>query len=113
MASRQRSAKTYPCEMLGAAEFIGFDQYLPPCANLRIEMMAQRRFAFFAQSASTRLDDLSPDLRHSRGGGAGPRREWKDVKMREPARVDEIERTREHILALGRESGDDIAAKHD
>ena len=35
---RHRSAKAYPCEMLGAAEFIGFDQYLPPCANLRLEM---------------------------------------------------------------------------
>src|SRR5256886_1960813 len=99
--------------MLGAAEFTGFDQHLPPCANLRLEMTAQRRFAFFAQSASTRLDDVSPDLRHARGGGTGPRRERKDMEMREPACVDEIERAREHILALGRESGDDIATEHD
>src|SRR5438093_11206179 len=93
-----RRGKACAGEMLGAAEFTGFDQHLPPCANLRLEMTAQRRFAFFAQSASTRLDDVSPDLRHARGGGTGPRRERKDMEMREPACVDEIERAREHIL---------------
>ena len=34
------SGKACPREMLGAAEFTGFDQYLPPCANLRLEMTA-------------------------------------------------------------------------
>jgi hypothetical protein len=39
-ARLHRSGKAYPREMLGAAEFIGFDQHLPPGANLRLEMTA-------------------------------------------------------------------------
>ena len=32
--------------------------------------------------------------------------------MRQPAFVDEVERTREHRLGLGREARDDVAAEH-
>ena len=83
-----RRGKACAGEMLGAAKFTGFDQHLPPCANLRLKVTVQRRFAFFAQSASTFLDDIPVDLRHTRSGGAGPGRERKHVQMREPARID-------------------------
>src|SRR2546430_17653861 len=81
-----------PGEMLGAAELGRFDQHLAPGANLRLEVTAQRRLSFFAQPASTVLDDLASNLRHARGRGTGPERERKHVKMSEPACVDEIER---------------------
>ena len=35
------------------------------------------------------------------------------MQLRQAAFVDQIERTREHILALGREAGDDVGAEGD
>src|SRR5215472_13982553 len=99
--------------MLGAAELTGFGQDAMPAAHLRVEMTAQCRLAFFAQPPGAVLDHLAPDLRHGRGGRAGPRREREDVEMREPACIDEIERARKHVLGLGREPGDDVAAEDD
>src|SRR5262245_66224796 len=97
--------------MFGAAELPGFGQDAMPAAHLRVEMTAQRRLAFLAQPASAVLDHLALDLRHARGGRAGPWREWKDVEMREPALIDESERAREHVLGLGRKPGDDVSAE--
>src|SRR5262245_52046974 len=108
-----RRGKARAGEMLGAAELTGFGQGAMPAAHLRVEMTAQRRLAFFAQPPGAVLDHLAPDLRHARGGRAGPRRERKDVEMREPACIDEIERALEHVLGLGREPGDDVAAEDD
>ena len=97
--------------MLGAAELAGFGQDAMPAAHLRVEVTAQPRLAFLAQPPGAVLDRLAPDLRHAHGGRAGPRRERKDVEMREPAFIDESERAREHVLGLGREPGDDVGAE--
>ena len=35
------------------------------------------------------------------------------MQLRQPAFVDQIERAREHLLGLGRETGDDVGAEHD
>src|SRR6516162_11699861 len=106
---RRRKARVR--EVLGAAELTGLGQDAVPAAHLRIEMTAQRRRALFAQPPGTVLDHLAADLRHARGGRAGPWRERKHVEMREPACIDDIERAREHVLGLGREPGDDVAAE--
>ncbi len=108
-----RRRKTRVREVLGAAKLTGFGQDTMPAAHLRIEMTAQRRLAFFAQPPGAVLDHLPADLRHARGGRAGTWRERKDVEMCEPACIDEIERAREHVLGLGREPGDDVAAEDD
>src|SRR5262249_12672348 len=100
-----RRRKSRACEMRGAAELTGLSQDAMPAAHLRVEMTAQRRFAFFAQPPGAVLDHVAAHLRHARGGRAGPRRERKDVEMREPACIDEIERAREHVFGLGRETG--------
>src|SRR5262249_60724954 len=74
-----RRRKTRVREVLGAAELTGLGQDAMPAAHLRIEMTAQRRLAFFAQPAGAVLDHLAADLRHARGGGAGPRRGTEDM----------------------------------
>src|SRR5215471_5596779 len=79
-------------EMLGAAELTGLGQDAMPAAHLRVEVTAQPRLAFLAQPPGAVLDHLALDLRHAHGGRAEPRRERKDVEMREPAFIDESER---------------------
>ena len=37
----------------------------------------------------------------------------KTCSMRQPACVDQIERTREHIVGFGRKAGDDVGAEDD
>ena len=100
-------------ELLGVADAAALGQHKSPCADLRVEMSAQRRIALFAQDAGALLDDVACELRHARGRRAGPRRKRKDMQLRQPAFVDEIERAREHIVALGREAGDDVGAEGD
>src|SRR5262249_17434521 len=80
-----------------------------PAAHLRVEVTAQPRLAFLAQPPGAVLDHLALDLRHAHGGRAEPRREWKDVEMREPAFIDESERAREHVLGLGGDPGEEAA----
>src|SRR5262249_28701784 len=108
---RRRKARVR--EVLGAAELTGLGQDAMPAAHLRIEMTAQRRLALFAQPPGAVLDHLAADLRHARGGRAGPLREPNHGEMREPGGSEETEGAREHVRGLGGEPGDDAAAKND
>src|SRR5262249_29171047 len=74
-------------------------------------MMPQRFLALFAQTAGAILDDCAVDLRHTRGWRAGPRREWEDMQLREPTRIDQVERSSEHVFVFGRKPRDDICAE--
>ena len=58
--------------------------------------LLQRQRAALAQPPRAIFDDARGQLRHPRRRRARPRRERKHVQMRQPAFVDEIERTGEH-----------------
>ena len=91
-----RRRKPHRRELLGAADAAALGQHAAARADLAVEMAAQRRLALLAQAPGALLDDVARDLRHARGRRAGPRRERKDVQLRQPAFVDQIERAREH-----------------
>src|SRR5690242_20031632 len=103
--------KTDRREMLGAAARVALGGHAPPRADLRGEVLRERRLALLAQPPRALLDDLAAQLRHARRRRAGARRKWKHVQEGQPAGVDEVERAREHRLVLGRETRDDIAAE--
>ena len=98
-------------ELRRARDAAALGQHAAARADFAIEMAAQRRLALLAQAAGAVLDDVARDLRHPRRRRAGPRRERKDVKLRQPAFVDQIERAGKHLLGLGRKARDDVAAE--
>ena len=100
-------------ELLGTADAAAFGQHQPVRANLRIEVAAQRGRALFAQAAGAVFDCHAGHLRHAGRRRAGPRRKRKNVQTRKTAFVDEIERTREHVVGFGRKAGDHIGAEGD
>ena len=83
------------------------------CAPTSAAKMAmKRRLALFAQTLRPLLDHGAIELRHARGGRAGPRRKREDVQLRQTAFVDQIERAGEHVFGLGRETGNDVGAEN-
>ena len=80
-------------------------------ADLPPEMPCKRRLAFLAQPAGALFDDSALELRHPGRRRAGPWGERKHVQLRQPACIDEVERASEHLLRLGRETGDDVGAE--
>jgi hypothetical protein len=94
-----------------AAGLIGFDQDVPRRPDLGIEMPPQSQRTALAQPPRPLFHDLAVKLRHARRRRSRPRRERKDVQMRQPARLDQIERVVEHRFRLGRETGDEVGAE--
>ncbi len=89
--------------MLGAADAAALGEHATIAADLRFEMTTQSGLAFLAQTLRPLLDDGAIELRHARGGRAGPRRKREDVQLRQTTFVDQIERAGEHVFGLGRE----------
>src|SRR5262245_56677318 len=83
-------------ELLGASHLTGLDQHAAASTDLAVEMTRERHRALLPQPRGTLLDHLACDLWHAGGGRPGPRREWKDMQVCEPALIDEIERARKH-----------------
>src|SRR3974390_886535 len=84
---RKRRREPHRGELLGPADTTAFGQHQPVRADLRFEMRAQRRLTLLTQAPRALLDHLAVELRHTCGRCAGPRREWKDVQLREAAVV--------------------------
>src|ERR1700679_620915 len=111
-ARRGRARKFHRKVLLGAALRLGFDEYAPRITHFGAEMRAQRQRAVKPQPLRALFDGAAIELRHARRRRSRPRRKRKDMKLRQSALVDQVERAREHWLRLGREAGDDIGAEH-
>ena len=61
-------------------------------ADFAVEMADKRQRAALAQPPRALLDDVAGDLRHARRRRSRPRRERKDVQVRQAAFVDQLER---------------------
>ncbi len=94
-----------------AADAAALDQEGPRRADQRQVTRSRRRFAFDAQRGGAVLDRLAVELRHARGGRAGPHAEAEDVQVRQAGLVDKVHRAPEHRVGLGREAGDEIGAE--
>src|SRR6476469_3241522 len=75
-------------------------------------MVPQRLVALFTQTTGPFLDDRAVYLLHARGRRARAWREREDMQLRQPARIDQVERASKHILVFGRKARDDIRAKN-
>src|SRR5579871_2033194 len=87
----ERRLEAHLRELLGAADRVGFSEHASLRADLVLEMLAQRRFAFLPQPPRPFSDEAARHLWHSCGRRAFTWREREHVQMREPAFVDEIE----------------------
>src|SRR5271166_1865202 len=100
-------------ELLGMATPARHREHPAGRTDLRREMAIESGLVFLTQAGCALLHRCARDLRHARGGRAGPRREWKDVEMRQRAGIDEIERAGEHLLGFGRKAGNHVGAEHE
>src|SRR6185295_14546612 len=95
-----RRMKPHRRELRGAGDPAALGQHAAAGADFAVEMAAQRRLAFLAQAAGAILDHVARDLRHAGSRRTWTRREWKNMELRQPAFIDQIERAREHRLGL-------------
>src|SRR5208337_1627327 len=72
-------------ELLGMATLARDREHPPGRTDLRREMAIESSPAFLTQPGCALLYRCARDLRHARRWRAGPRREWKDVEMRQRA----------------------------
>src|SRR5262245_55543135 len=76
-------------------------------------MPCQRSSASSTQTCSAFLHDAAIHLRHARGGRAGAWAEGEGVDVSEIAFVNEREQVCERLVALGRETRDEVCAERD
>src|SRR6266852_9588865 len=100
-------------EMLAAPAAMGLGENAAHRPYFGVEMAAQCGFAMAAQAAGAIFDDLAGDLWHAGRGCARARGVGKNVQISEPAFLDQVDGTAEHVLALGRKSGNEIRPEHD
>ena len=108
-----RRGEPHRGELRSARHAVHLGEHQTACADLAVKMSPQRRLAFSTEPPGAVLDHVVGDLRHPGRRCAGPRRERKNVKLRQPARIDQIERAFKHRLGLGRDTRDDVAAERD
>src|SRR5690242_6858799 len=97
-AGLDRSDKPYRRKLLRPSKRMRLCKHAAAAANLAFKVTAESDFAFFTQASRAFFDDRTVNLRHACRRCTRPRRKRKDMELRQPAGVDQIERTHEHVL---------------